>query len=637
MKRLTILAVAVLLVFLVGCDSSYNADNYAETLIDLELDGEYGIGESNKALSVERMGFELSDYYAYELELAEDMTLAREVNEELIALAPAPEDIADFYYELLDGEENTPIKNLPVEPEFVNGVLQDIENGLGYYSLVWSATEGLNLKSSLDVETDGIVDYLEDYNLTPRSIAALSLLSNRRGSGYSSRPVEEYFVNLTFEMVKPLEKTVPLEQYVDVHTTALAQILEGETSTEAAYKHGLEQAGLSKEDVDAQNALLDEWSMIQQAITEKIAWELQKTMGEYEDENGMTVHLASKVKSQEALYRDEFGEGDVAFYGDACAAYGLPKDAMDSWTKVAETYNNYLDSIGKSTGLNANNLALALGSLFKAQGERALEASNNAIEKHLSAYNISLEAFSKYLTSLMTDAEKYTALQEAAGEIDDDLSDATDAFLAKRISDAYLEELKNTIVKYRNNQSSNLGRGDMPFMQYVPNTQVSNIPRYTPGSELANFDRTDCTAVEFAVGTIASTRTPDTINDTISFEYNTIEAGGGSYPVVHYNITYIWTEDGERWEITKPIALAFGSDDGRLVVQKVYEVNDFYLSYYLTEWSPGSISIEGNTGRDVFSNCRMPSKSSPISNIESEIAWDALDALLEEAELEAAE
>jgi|GEM_PF-6001417 len=413
MKWLMLIAVVLLAVQFVACDSSYDADNYAETLIDLELDGEYGVGESNKALSVERMGFELSDYYAYELELAEDMTLARKVNEELIALAPAPGDIADFYYELLNGEENTPVEELTTSPEYVNDVLSKLENGAGYFSFYLDAREGLDLKSRVNIQEDEIIDYLDDYGITPRSIAAMSLLSGR-GFGFAGEPIEEYNVDVVFELVKPLSVTVSLEKYVELHSSALIQILEESATPEAAYKHGLEQAGLSKEDVDAQNALLNEWSMIQQAVMGKIAWELKEITEDFEDKNDMTFHLAQNVLEMAEQYYDE-SESDKeleSFYGTACSTYGLPENALDDWLKMTENYYAYLDGIGKLSGeLNDDTYVDIFCETYIMEDE-------SEVAGVLEGYNTTPEAFEAYTEDLFSDTDRLTAVTEAITEKD---------------------------------------------------------------------------------------------------------------------------------------------------------------------------------------------------------------------------
>jgi len=71
MRCLVIIVVTCLLLVFVGCDSTYDADNYAETLIDQEL---YAgdLDESAIQLSTERMGFDLADYFAFTNELSTD-------------------------------------------------------------------------------------------------------------------------------------------------------------------------------------------------------------------------------------------------------------------------------------------------------------------------------------------------------------------------------------------------------------------------------------------------------------------------------------------------------------------------------------------------------------------------------------
>jgi len=602
MRCLVIIAVCFLAVF-VGCDSTYDADNFAETLIDQNLYAG-GLDESAIKLSTERMGFDLADYFAYVNELSNDLRLQREVNEELCDLAPEPGDFCDFYYELLDGG---PLINLPNSPEFVDGILGMLEEGFSYNDMTLVASTALNQKERKAVSSGDVAERLEGYGITPRSVAALNILMARRSSSslgdYATEPVEKYLTRLGFELVKPLDSPSPLEDYVKLHLTALENILDESSDPDTAFKYGLDSLDLAENEVSKLDEWLSPWSGITGAVTAEIAWRLKELTEDYKNDNGLTFHLAGNVFEQASRYASsdtKLKPEDAVVL--ACKDYDLDDPDIEGWGKTAESFNAYLDRIGKPRGINEHTFPRILGMLFNQRGVNALSVKGEELQSYLDEYGAGVEEFDAFLAGLLTDEVKQGKVRQVAGDLDVDLEEALDVYVAKSIADSYLTELRKVIEKYRDDQSTTIPRQELAFLSFITPAQAGNIPQTTPGKELPGFNRKDSTAVEFAIGTIASTRNPGTTGDTISFEYDTVEYY--NTPIVHYKLTYIWTEDGERWEITKLIAFTFAWDNGRLVLDHVYELDDFYLRYYVVDWSPGSISVGGKV--DPFAAYRMP-------------------------------
>jgi len=352
MRFLVIIAAACLAFLFLGCDT-YDADNYAETLIDQELSGG-GHGESVVKLSAERMGFDLADYFAFETGLSSDPRLQREVNEELCDLAPDPEEFSEFYYKLLDGG---PLINLPNSPEYVDGVLGMLGEGFSYNDLTLVASSALNMKERKAVSAGEVARHLERFGLTPRSVAALSLLLDRRAtSGYAdfvAEPVEEYLTRLGFEMVKPLESPSSLVDYVKLHLTALEHILDKSSDPDAAFKYALERLNLTEKQVGK----LDEWlashRAIAGAVTAEIAWRLKELTEDYKNSDGLTFHLAGNVFERVVQYRGQETKMETKeLLVLACKIYDLEYAHMEKWQKMAESFNAYLDRIGKPRGLS---------------------------------------------------------------------------------------------------------------------------------------------------------------------------------------------------------------------------------------------------------------------------------------------
>ena len=620
MKRILILLALVMLVFLVGC-GSYDSAEYAETLIDLELSSEDYDPESTIRLSTERQGYELPDFFAFETELHSNPELVREVNEELVDLAPDPDELAAFYYESLDGREGTPFDDLRDRPELIpdalssieasyssgdtfgfgelEGIFDDNDNEAFYFFSFAALLEDSRLFISAINEheptADDYIDYLDDYDINPRSATALGLILRRAywedKPDYVVEPLVLYLTELGFELVKPLNTPVPLEKYHELNLYALEQILKGGLTSDEALSKALKRYDLSSDKLNELNQWLSEHPEIQRASQRYLALALDEMTDEYKSEAGLTWHRLEMINE----------------YSNS-SAYGYSSNDIDAWHSIADNYNEYLEDLGKVKGLTPENVIKALTAAFnKISGEEYdtthLVADEDLLQT-LSEYDVSAEQLGQYTEDLLTNSQEQSKLLGFAEKQDEDVEQALCAFLARRIGERYLEQLRTVIEKYRDDQTSAISEEQMPFLALIPEDQASSIPSYTPGMELPGFDRTDCTAVEFATGTIASTRMPETTRDTIKFTFNTIEQDKDHYPLVHFFLTYVWYENGEKQVITKPIALVFNKDQGRLVIQRVLEVDEFYLEYFLDSWTIDQITTqEHGTVLDAY---RMP-------------------------------
>lgn len=622
MKRILILLALAMLVFLVGC-GSYDSDEYAETLIDLELSTEDYDAESTIRLSTERQGYELPDYFIFETKLASNPELVREVNEELVDLAPDPDELAAFYYQSLDGREGSPLIDLRDKPEFLSVRLDTIESGyygddddyiFNYRALLEDSRLFLSVVNEHEPTAEDYVDYLEDYDINPRSAAALGLIFRRAywgdKSDYVVEPLVLYLSELGFELVKPLNTPVTLEKYHELNLYAIEQILERGVSSDEGLSKALERYDISPDQLNELNEWLAEHPAVQRTSQRYLALALDELIDEYETDAGLTWHRMEMI--------NEFSDS---------SAYGYSSNDIDAWHSIADNYNDYLEDLGKIKGLSAENFLKAISAAFNSFSDSEYDITNNVTNddllQTLTEYDVSKEQLEQYTEELLTNSEEQSKLIELADEQDDYLDQALYAFLARRMSERYLEQLRTVIEKYRDDQSTLIEEDQMPFLQLLPSSQTKELPNYTPGSELPGFDRSECTAVEFAIGTIASTRNAETTGDTIKFTYNTLEQDKDHYPVVHYYLTYVWYEDGEKWEITKPIALAFSRSKGRMVVDQVYELYQNYLDFLLDGWEVG---LYGETEkRSVLDAYKMPRYE--IAGEAAETAADALEKM----------
>lgn len=357
MKRILILLALVMLVFLVGC-GSYDSAEYAETLIDLELSSEDYDPESTIRLSTERQGYELPDFFAFETELHSNPELVREVNEELVDLAPDPDELAALYYESLDGREGSPFDDLRDRPEIIldllssieasyssgdtfgfgelEGIFDDNDNEAFYFFSFAALLEDSRLFISAINEheptADDYVDYLDDYDINPRSATALGLILRRAywedKPDYVVEPLVLYLTELGFELVKPLNTPVPLEKYHELNLYAIEQILKGGLTSDEALSKALKRYEISAEALNEQKLWLNEHPEIQRASQRYLALALDEMTDEYKSEAGLTWHRLEMINE----------------YSNS-SAYGYSSNDIDAWHSIADNYNEYLEDL----------------------------------------------------------------------------------------------------------------------------------------------------------------------------------------------------------------------------------------------------------------------------------------------------
>ncbi|MBD3401070.1 MAG: hypothetical protein GF399_12180 [Candidatus Coatesbacteria bacterium] len=299
---LTVLAVGAALM-LTSCGAGMDADDYAEIQLDLELN-DYGYSEADPAekLACQLYGYELVDLYDFELQLQIDPELEDEVTEAFIDLAPDADDLAELVDELIT--LSYPCKEIGYQDRamLVDTYLGAL-NEPSWYMLLDEARGLLNANGEEYIRRPEAFEFLDDFDVEPRSFAALQRLTRQRSGPadyfwYDGEnpgitplylaPDTRYVQEVRFAVLGNLEGEITPEQYVEVHLNALKDILAGNSTAETARAKALEGVEFSAQKLEAFEVELTEYSLLQPVMADEILIRLFDELENYQHSSGLT-------------------------------------------------------------------------------------------------------------------------------------------------------------------------------------------------------------------------------------------------------------------------------------------------------------------------------------------------------------